>query len=114
MSRTICLATSILICLALAAPGCASRFKKQEKTIEEIRQALIQQRDDYQRQCMCHETYRHNSTCAISNVNNIAEFKAVQYAARLLAEVVEAFDKDLTSADPDEAWHGHCISGHRF
>ena len=35
MSRTICLATSILICLALAAPGCASRFKKQEKAIKE-------------------------------------------------------------------------------
>ena len=35
MSRTFCLATSILMCLALAAPGCAARFKKQEKAIEQ-------------------------------------------------------------------------------
>ena len=35
MSQTLRLFTLILLCLALAAPGCAARFKKQEKAIEE-------------------------------------------------------------------------------
>jgi hypothetical protein len=35
MSRTLRLATVSLLCLALTAAGCASRFKKQEKAIEE-------------------------------------------------------------------------------
>ena len=35
MSQTLRLSTLILLSLARAAPGCAARFKKQEKTIEQ-------------------------------------------------------------------------------
>lgn len=34
MSQTLRFSTLILVSLALAVPGCASRFKKQEKAIE--------------------------------------------------------------------------------
>ena len=74
-----------------------AQVEDRTHTLDEIAKSLEHERQRLTDTCMNDDGYRHNSTCPVRNMENIARHKAKQYAARLFTDAC----RKLTEARED-------------
>jgi hypothetical protein len=67
----------------------------QTLTVEQIIDILIFDLQELTNSCLHDRGYLHSSTCPITNVNNMSEFRAKQSMTMLLKSALDAFSSDL-------------------
>ena len=77
-------------------------------TLQEFADRIRKEHQMMTRSLMRDVTFRHNSTCAIRNVENQSEFRAKQYMARLYATMIQALDHDLGNTEAVQNGYVYC------
>jgi len=91
----------------------AKQCDERTDTVQQIKKHIADNANELAKQCMNDEDYNHNSTCEMDSVKSREKFRALQHAARLLGQVVDAFDRDTACDNPADAMHGKYIRDSR-
>lgn len=76
--------------------------KERTETIAELTEQLQACEKEALAGCVNYDSYRHNSTSMVTNLENIAKHKALQYSCRLFTNVLKCWEKDLDQTNEDK------------